>query len=682
VCKILPSLSQTSFKITSGKKCLLIAIRKLFFPDLIYWQNRLYGSFDRGGFFQYYGWTDCKDSENNNPKEEKSMRARSIFLVVAVALAVYTGAAYAQQRGQVSQPALMECGASGDVEIICGTHLPEDLEPAPDDRFLIVSHMAGRASEEGGIALYDPAKKNFSEMPITVEPLKDWGDPSCPGPADDMLSPHGMSFSRRSSSVLQLYVVNHGGRESIEMYEVKQGAATWGLVWHGCVVAKNDYNDVAALPDGSFVATHPNSLRIKGSDLVGGQPSGVVARWTPGKGETELPGTKAGYPNGVVADSGGRYIYYAAWTAREVHKYDLSAGRDVSVIKLDFMPDNLTWTKKGQILAAGIKGVQGDCPAGSGAPCMQGFGVAVIDPAKMQVKTVFDSHGKGALISGVSVALQVKDSVYIGSFQGNRILRLSANCTPLLEADSELQPIREGGDSTVEELEERVKALETRLGSLEGLAVKVRTLEDTEAIKILQRAYGFYLEHMMVEDIVDLFADGEDVELWVSAGKFKGKDAIRRLYQYIRDAFPSHEFLHQLMQLSGIVHVNPDGMTANGRWYGFGAQALPMRGGKINPGWMNGVYETEYLKQDGKWKIRKLRWTMTFRASWTQSFVEPSRRDDSQMDRAENPNLQISDKAEETRYPSGFICPFHFENPVSGRRTVVEGQPALSPDEY
>jgi hypothetical protein len=70
-------------------------------------------------------------------------------------------------------------------------------------------------------------------------------------------------------------------------------------------------------------------------------------------------------------------------------------GREVSVIKLDFMVDNLTWTAKGQILAAGIKGVQGDCPGGSGEPCIQGFEVAVIDPGKMQAKTVFDSYGKG-----------------------------------------------------------------------------------------------------------------------------------------------------------------------------------------------------------------------------------------------------------------------------------------------
>ena len=41
----------------------------------------------------------------------------------------------------------------------------------------------------------------------------------------------------------------------------------------------------------------------------------------------------------------------------------------------------------------------------------------------MQSRTVFDSHGRGALISGVSVALQVGDSIYIGAFQGDRLVK-------------------------------------------------------------------------------------------------------------------------------------------------------------------------------------------------------------------------------------------------------------------
>jgi hypothetical protein len=35
-------------------------------------------------------------------------------------------------------------------------------------------------------------------------------------------------------------------------------------------------------------------------------------------------------------------MYFNAWTAKEVHKYDLKEGKETGVVKLDFMPDNIT----------------------------------------------------------------------------------------------------------------------------------------------------------------------------------------------------------------------------------------------------------------------------------------------------------------------------------------------------
>jgi hypothetical protein len=230
---------------------------------------------------------------------------------------------------------------------------------------------------------------------------------------------------------------------------------------------------------------------------------------------------------------------------------------------------------------------------------------------------------------------------------------------------------------TVEELEAKIKGMEEKIQILEVLEAKVQMLEDIEEIKKLQRAYGFYLEHWMAEDLIDLFADGEDSELWIAAGKFQGKEAISRLFQHGNEEkfrISRKEFLHQVMQLSGIVHVNPNGKTAKGRWYGFGANAFPVEGGKVSPGWMDGVYEVNYVKEDGKWKLKKVHWCLTFRAPWTESFVDPAKKDSSRQDRPyqENPALRPTGAPEETLYPSGYICPFHFANPVSGGNTIPE----------
>jgi hypothetical protein len=216
--------------------------------------------------------------------------------------------------------------------------------------------------------------------------------------------------------------------------------------------------------------------------------------------------------------------------------------------------------------------------------------------------------------------------------------------------------------SNIEELEAQVKMLEN----------KVRMLEDIEAIKKLQRAYGFYLEHWMAENLIDLFSDSPEACLRIAAGEFRGKDAIRRFFRHGKEDTPLEKsdpkLLHQVMQLSGVVDVDPDGKRAKGRWYGFGANAFPVPGG-IAPGWMNGVYEVEYIKEDDIWKMLKVRWCMTFHAPWTLSFVDEAQRVDVRMDRPHERAgvLRPTGDHEETIYPSGFICPFHFKNPVSGR---------------
>jgi hypothetical protein len=236
-----------------------------------------------------------------------------IFVPMAAALFPFV----AQQGTPPAQPPLMACGVQGaDVEILCGTRSPEDLEPTPDGKFLIVSQFVnGRGGTGGaGLVLFDPAKKTFTRMVIHDEPRTGrgdtWGDPACPGAPGDALVPHGISLSKRSDSrgTMQLYVVNHGGRQSMEMFELRRAGPSWELAWHGCFVSKQEYNDVAALSDGGFIATHPTALRTPGdtSNLLGGQATGYVVRWSAASGEVEMPGTRIGYPNGVVVTPDGR----------------------------------------------------------------------------------------------------------------------------------------------------------------------------------------------------------------------------------------------------------------------------------------------------------------------------------------------------------------------------------------
>jgi hypothetical protein len=322
----------------------------------------------------------------------------------------------------------MACGVHGDIEVLCGTRSPEDLEITPDGKYLIATQFVnqGRSGTPGaGMALFDIAKKTFSDLSITNKPDKSWGDPSCPGPIGQALVSHGESLAKRKNGKWALYVVNHGARQSIEMFELKRASGGWTLVWRGCEVGAHDYNDVAILPDGGFIGTYPTGLSTGGNGgPFGGTVTGYVTHWTPGKGESEVMDMRMRYPNGVVASTDGRYLYINEFAARQVFKYDLTAGKIAGSARVDFLPDNLTWTSDGRLLAAGVKGARGDCPEGSGRPCIQGFGVAEIDPAEMQVRTIFDSATTDPLIGGVSVALRVGDFIYLGAFRGDRLVKI------------------------------------------------------------------------------------------------------------------------------------------------------------------------------------------------------------------------------------------------------------------
>ncbi|HYK25315.1 MAG TPA: nuclear transport factor 2 family protein, partial [Steroidobacteraceae bacterium] len=73
--------------------------------------------------------------------------------------------------------------------------------------------------------------------------------------------------------------------------------------------------------------------------------------------------------------------------------------------------------------------------------------------------------------------------------------------------------------------DERVLAMEQQM---EQMAARLGTLEDTEAIRRLQHAYGYYLDKCLYAEVVDLFAD--DGEIHIDGGIYRGKTGQKRFY--------------------------------------------------------------------------------------------------------------------------------------------------------
>lgn len=212
------------------------------------------------------------------------------------------------------------------------------------------------------------------------------------------------------------------------------------------------------------------------------------------------------------------------------------------------------------------------------------------------------------------------------------------------------------------EMESRIRALENHVRTLQ-------TLLDIEEIKKLQRAYGYYLEHWMANEIIDLFADSPEVVLdfpW-NEGIYRGKEGVSRYY---KNRFkPGAEFLHQLMQLCPVIDVAPDGKTARGRWYGYGAVSTP-RGQGVSQNIMNGIYENEYVKEDGKWKFKRLKWALNYMYRPAQGWVAAERLAAADPGfKFTIPEPDVPPTPFNTKYPSGYIFPFHYRHPVTGRET-------------
>jgi hypothetical protein len=216
-----------------------------------------------------------------------------------------------------------------------------------------------------------------------------------------------------------------------------------------------------------------------------------------------------------------------------------------------------------------------------------------------------------------------------------------------------------------------VKGLEKKLETLEkqvkAQAKELTTLKDIEAIKKLQKAYGYYVEHMMYQEIVDCFADSPDVVLNWLEGRWLGKEGVKKYFAFMQKAPPT--FQHQVMQIAGIVDIDPDGKTASGRWYAFGGIFIPM-GNTIRRSFVTGIYENRYIKEHGIWKILSIKWVIPYAVSIAENWRLPEDVNRTYLAgqfRGPAPDIPID--REDLRYVSGYIFPFHYKHPVTGKPT-------------
>jgi SnoaL-like domain len=200
------------------------------------------------------------------------------------------------------------------------------------------------------------------------------------------------------------------------------------------------------------------------------------------------------------------------------------------------------------------------------------------------------------------------------------------------------------------------------------LGVQVQRLVDQNEIERLQRVYGYYIDKGQWSDAAALFTVDAKFEIQ-GRGIFRGPTGVLRYLRAVGPEGLQSGRLYEHMQLQPVVHVSDDGRSAKGRWHLFAQLASA---GKFQE-WATGIYENDYAKQDGVWKIRRLHLypTMTtpYESGWGKSSLRSS---------SFEPNIAADSPSQgkASQYDQVFMAPFHYAHPVRSARRAANTFPA------
>src|SRR5271155_1826664 len=122
------------------------------------------------------------------------------------------------------------------------------------------------------------------------------------------------------------------------------------------------------------------------------------------------------------------------------------------------------------------------------------------------------------------------------------------------------------------------------------------------------------------QQAVGLFADNPDVKVYFHGGIWHGKQGAKRLYiERFQKTFthghngPRHGFLLDHPMYQDVVDISEDGKTAKGRFRcnmqaGLHESVWPkdLNAKFLKQWWEGALYENEYIKEGGIWKLQVL----------------------------------------------------------------------------
>ncbi len=194
--------------------------------------------------------------------------------------------------------------------------------------------------------------------------------------------------------------------------------------------------------------------------------------------------------------------------------------------------------------------------------------------------------------------------------------------------------------------------------SLKDLLWRAQRLNDQQEVENLQHVYGYYVDRKMWDDVADLFSEDGTMEPGLR-GVYAGRKSIRRALEQFGPQGLREGELNDHLQVQTLVNISPGGRTARAR-----GSELIMSGKYGESGkWGLGVFENEYVKQDGTWRIQSMHIYPVMRADYDKGWAKgaepaPGLNEEFPPDRPSTATYRI--------FPEYYIPGFHYDNPVTG----------------
>ena len=316
---------------------------------------------------------------------------------------------------------------------ISGPVNAEDLAVAPGGEWVLTSGMTGPTAPLGRLYAVSVATGACNEIyPYRASAALDT-ERFVQQPDLNPLKfrPHGIDVVLRPDGRAELYVVNHGGNESVEVFDVDLDESRPSLKWIGGVRVPGPPSATmsprSTTASSSVRLATPKAAPRSASRRRWQEPTpGGVLEWSPPTAGSRCPARRSTRPTasryrptviGCTSVAGIR----AAWEGSTWQRPTPTP----PPCRVDIMVDNLTWSASGRLLAAGTYGtsMQDFLVGHSSRNPRMGIPSRVIsiDAETLETERLID-YGPDTF-GAATTALQVGREIWVGTARDQGLAR-------------------------------------------------------------------------------------------------------------------------------------------------------------------------------------------------------------------------------------------------------------------